>query len=196
MNNVFLRSLMIIFALLYILTAIFTIIVAFNFQVLTDTYYFLDRLDRNSFFIGAVIVSVILLLSAFIFLILGMKRGKDKKYVSRSTNNGEVRISFVTIKNLVTNVAGSFNVLKNIDVSILNDSENISIAIKSHVLPGVSIPDLIDQVQEKVKISVEESMGISVNDVKVYIEDIYQENHAKNSIASRYLNKWSNTKRR
>ncbi|HHV96667.1 MAG TPA: alkaline shock response membrane anchor protein AmaP [Clostridiaceae bacterium] len=189
MNNVIKRILMIIFAVFYLLTAVFTIIAAFDFQALERSYSFLNRLNRNSFFAGAVVVSVFFLLSALMFLVLGLKKDKNKKYVIRSTDNGEVRISFMAIQNLVINATYSFTELKNVDVSVSNADGGISILIKSQVLPGVSIPDLIKQVQEKVKIFIEESTGIAVNDVKVYIEDIYQENLTKNSIVSKYANK-------
>ncbi|NMB97295.1 MAG: alkaline shock response membrane anchor protein AmaP [Clostridiaceae bacterium] len=189
MNNIFTRSMMILLALLYIITAVFIMIIALNSQVLTNTYFFLENLDRSSFLVGAAIVSLILLLSALVFLILGIKPGKDKKYVSRTTNMGEVRISFVTMQNVVMNAAGSFGELKNIIVSILNDGENISVDVKSHIMPGVSIPDLSQQVQERVKLAIEESTGVTVNNVRVYIEGIYQENPARNSVEPRHFSR-------
>lgn len=189
MNNIFTRSLMILFALLFILIAAFTMITAFNFQSLINLFIFLRSLSSSSYLTIAVIVSLIFLLSALIFLSIGMKKSKDKKYVSRPTNMGEVQISFITIQNIAMNAASSFSELKNISVSILNDSGNIKVIIRSHIMPGVNIPALSEQVQEKVKISVEESTGVAVSSVKVYIQGIYQEDLPKNSIEARHLSR-------
>lgn len=141
--------------------------------------------DRISLFLADEVLSnasarVIMFLIAFIFFILsltfllsGFKSNKDKKAVSKHTNIGEIKISLNSIENIALNVLRRLGGIKDSKAHVIKQGDNVSIVTKVVVMPDISIPALSEDIQVKVKKSVEECAGIVVNDVKVVIENIF-----------------------
>mgnify|MGYP000963942358 FL=1 len=187
--NIATRCLLVLCAILFIFISSLTMIVALRTDVLTDIYYYLNDSIGGNYYptVAIIIVSLFFLLLAIMFLVLGLKTNKDKKYVSKHTNMGEVKISFVTIENIIMNAAGKFNEIRNINASLTRSNEDVSVIIKVAVLPDVCIPALSEQIQGEVKNAVEESTGIIVKDVKVCVQSIYSEALTKNNVGNKIL---------
>ena len=56
---------------------------------------------------------------------------------------------------------------------VTKQGDHVSVYIKTIVMPDVNIPALLEDIQLKVKKSVEETTGIAVNEVKASVENIY-----------------------
>lgn len=170
--NVLLRILLVIYAICFIIISILTTVAALNNEIITN---FLHNYILSDYAPTAilVIISLILLISGIIFLISALKTDKDRKVVSKYTNIGEVKISLNSIENIALNAAGKFSAIKDVRAFVSKVDDNVSITIKALVLPDTNIPIISNEIQETVKTAIEESSGIIVSDVGIFIENIY-----------------------
>ena len=138
-------------------------------------YSYLDEnvMANNNALIIMFVISLLLFISSFSFLISGIKSGKDKKAVSKHTNIGEIKISVNSIENIALNASKKINGVRDTRANVTKLGESVSVTIRVIVMPDVNIPTLSEDIQARVKRSVEESSGVAVNDVKVVVDSIY-----------------------
>jgi len=110
---------------------------------------------------------------SLMFLLSGVKSDKDKKYISKYNNVGETRISLNTIESIALAASRKLGGVKDNKAYVKKQGENVVIFIKTIVMPDINIPALLEDIQMKVKKSVEETTGIGVNEVKVSVENTY-----------------------
>ena len=173
--NIFLRILLVIYAVCFVFVAVLAMLVAINNDILGNIYYRLAASIASSYYSGIIIaiIALVLLISAISFFVVGLRTNRDKKAVSKYTNIGEVKISLNSIENIALNVAGKISSIRDVKAFVSKVDDNVSITIKASVLPDVNIPLISSELQESVKSAVEENSGIVVADVKVFIESIY-----------------------
>jgi len=119
------------------------------------------------------IVELIFFALSIVFLLSGVKSDKEKKFISKANNVGEIRISLNTIENIALAASKKLSGVKETKAYVSRVGEDVSIYIKSVVLSDIHIPTLSEELQNKVKKAVEETSGINVTDVKVSVENIY-----------------------
>ena len=175
MNNIFFRVLLTIYAFCLTLASLLVILIAFKPDIFSWLSYYISDVVLQS--PGT---KLAMLLTAFIFFILsltflfsGVKSDKDKKAVSKHTNIGEIKISLNSVENIALNASRRLNGVKDTKAYIYKRDGNVSIVIKAVVLADINIPVISEDIQVKVKKSVEESTGIKVDEVKVVVENIY-----------------------
>ena len=173
--NILLRILLVAYAIVFIFFSILGMLVAINPHLLNNIYSEVNAGITSNYSSNIIIalISVILLISAIIFLLFGLKANKDKKAITKYTTIGEVNISLSSIESIVLNEASKISSIRNLKASISKVNEGISITIRGDVLPDVNIPLLSSELQESVKNAVEANTGISVSDVNICIESIY-----------------------
>lgn len=110
------------------------------------------------------------------FLLSGVKSNKDKKAVSKHTNVGEIRISLNSIENIALNTVKKFQGIRDTKAKVYKLEDAVAVIVNAVVMPDVNIPAMSQDVQTRVKRSVEESAGIEVKEVKVLIDGIYTGN--------------------
>jgi uncharacterized alkaline shock family protein YloU len=119
------------------------------------------------------IIELIFFGLSLMFLLSGVKSDKDKKSISKYNNVGEVRISLNTIESIALAASRKLGGVKDNKAYVTKQGDNVVISIKTIVMPDINIPALLEDIQMKVKKSVEETTGIGVNEVKVSVENIY-----------------------
>jgi uncharacterized alkaline shock family protein YloU len=121
------------------------------------------------YFAGAV-----LLLIVVIRLLIGTFTGnKSKNFgIIRSTENGEVNISYETIKSLVIKTISSVKGVKESKVLIYPGDGSIKIMVKTYIISDVNIPQAVKEIQENVKAYIEAIAEVPVGEVKVSIIDV------------------------
>ena len=173
--NLFLRILLAIYAFcLAVFSAIVMIVIArpeiFNS---ISNYIITSVLYNSGASIAAFVIVFIFFVLSLAFLFSGIKSGKDKKAVSKYTSIGEIKISLNSIENIALAAAKRLNGVRDTKARVYKLDDSVSIAINIVVMPDISIPALSEEIQTRVKKSVEESSGITVNDVKVFVDSIY-----------------------
>lgn len=122
----------------------------------------------------AVFITALLFFAlSIMFLLSGVRRSKDKKAVSKQTDIGEIRISLNSIENIASNAARRSSGIKESKTLVRNSEEGVEIELRVVVMPDISIPVISEEVQGRVKKSVEDASGIAVKNVRVIVDSIY-----------------------
>jgi uncharacterized alkaline shock family protein YloU len=156
------------------LTCLLTIFIILPFGLVS--YDFSTRLVDGVFrdykwyyFIGAIIL---ILLNIKLLVALFFDDNVKRMGVIKYTSEGEINISFETIKSLVIKTASEAKGVKDIKVMIKPGKDNINILLKAQIMPDINIPQTIKIVQENVKSYIETIAEIPVGEVKVMITSI------------------------
>lgn len=98
---------------------------------------------------------------------------KKEKFIDFHTEDGKVEVSTKAIKDFIERVGKEFTAVKSIDSQLLHSKGNVDVAISVKVLSGNKIPELIQMLQQRVRESVRESLGIDgIGTITVKIAEI------------------------
>lgn len=173
--NIFLRILLTIYAFFMAMLSFLIMVVSFNPELFNRLSLYLanDILpNRDPAFIMFAIALMFFGIS-ITFLLSGFKSNRGKKAVSKLTNIGEIMISMGTLENIALGSSKRLSGVKETKANLVRTEEGVSVTIRAVVLPDVNIPALSEDIQVKVKKSIEESTGVMVKEVKVYVDNIY-----------------------
>lgn len=123
--------------------------------------------------VAVFIIALVFFALSITFLLSGVRSNKDKKAVSKHTNIGEIKISLNSIENIAINASKKSNGIRESKTVVKKTDEGVSIEVRIVVMPDLSIPVISEEVQGRVKKSVEDASGIPVKDVKVIVDSIY-----------------------
>ncbi|TYQ13371.1 UNVERIFIED_CONTAM: putative alkaline shock family protein YloU [Acetivibrio alkalicellulosi] len=173
--NIIFRTLLAFYAFCLTVISLILMIVTLNVDIFnkTSTYLVDNILENPSSTILLFIVELIFFGLSLMFLLSGVKSDKNKKAISKFNNTGEIKISLNTIENIALATARKLNGVRDTKAHVRKMGDNVSVHIKTIVMPDVNIPALLEDVQRKVKKSIEETSGIMVNDIKVSVDNIY-----------------------
>ena len=116
----------------------------------------------------------VLLLLALILLALGLrsKRSKESSAVLKGSEFGEVLISINALENMVLRVVQKTQGIKDVSRQVSYTPEGLVVKVIIRVMPDITMPDLIKDLQSKIKEYLEDISGIIVQEVKVVVENI------------------------
>ncbi len=164
------RIIAVFVALLFIGGALF--LVAVNF----DTIPGLAGMFELPAWAGENVVLAVgsgLLLIALILLILGLRPAKEpRNAVLKDSEYGEVSISITAVENMVLRVVQQIQGIKDVSRKVSVSPDGLIVKITISVMPDVSLPGVIDDLQAKTKEYLEEITGISVQEVKVLVANV------------------------
>lgn len=173
--NILFRVLLAFYAFCLTILSVISMIVTFRRDVLDKIYKYLADTVLASGYSSFIMlfISFIFFVLSITFLLSGFKSEKNKRSVSKLTSIGEIKISLNSIENIALSASRKTTGIKDTKARVIKINDSVSITVTAVVLPDINIPALSEDIQNKVKKSVEESSGISVNDVKVVIESIF-----------------------
>jgi uncharacterized alkaline shock family protein YloU len=119
------------------------------------------------------IIELIFLGLSMMFLLSGVKSDREKKAITRVNNAGVIRISLSSIESIVLNVTKKIGGIKETKAIINKHGENVSISVKVVLFSDINIPTLLEDVQFKVKKTVEELTNVKVLEVSTSVENVY-----------------------
>lgn len=167
------RIILAVLGFLGLLSGLFFIL--FTLGLFTDEIYlFAGRLagDFNYTLLGALlfVAGAVLLL----FSTQGRKKKENGSIVS-FTEIGEIRISFRAIENMVLNASRKVKGIREVNTRFHFTEQGLVIYLRVKVIPDVTVPGLVGELQTSVRDYVQEISGSSVAEVKVLVENIAQE---------------------
>ena len=123
----------------------------------------------------AVGAAIFLLFSIF-FLIYrsgGPRSEQEPETITHRMENGDVKITFATLEQLVERAAMRIRGVQNLQNRVRN-SENggLKIAIRFAIEADQDIPKMTAEMQQTVKKYIEETAGIPVEEVTVYVTEL------------------------
>jgi len=117
------------------------------------------------------VISGFLFLASLRFIYFGFKR-KPAQALVHDTGMGEVRISLVAVKSLVSRVASRTPGVREVKADVRTGDEGLVVSLELKVAVDVSLPELADKIQKAVSSYVHDIVGVNVEAVKVSVSDI------------------------
>lgn len=101
---------------------------------------------------------------------------KKEKFINFDSDDGSVGISTKAIKDFIERVGKEFAAVKHIDSQLIHNKGGVDIAISVKVVSGNKIPELTQVLQQRVRESVRESLGIEgIGNITVKVAEIVGE---------------------
>jgi len=114
-----------------------------------------------------------MLLIALVLLSLGLRPSrKPANAVLKGSEFGEVLIPISAVENMVLRVIQQTQGIKDLERKVAFTGDGLVIRVKIRVMPDISLPALIGDLQSKIKEYLEEITGVVVHEVKVMVENI------------------------
>lgn len=147
-----------------------------NLLFLTDFYEwneFVNLLNSNyNYYIVAItVVSVIIIFALFTILSL-LKTDNRYQHIVKYTSEGEITITYETIKSLAYKAASQVRGLKEIKIYVKPQDEKLNLLIRGFIMPDTNITQTVNDVQRIVKSQIETIAEIGVGEVKVIVDDV------------------------
>lgn len=115
---------------------------------------------------------VVLLLMGLRLLWVALNRRQSGKAVVHDYMLGQVRISIITIENLVQKAVQQIPGVKEVKPRVVQNSRGMALHIRAIVTPDISIPEVSREIQQRVQEYLLQTIGITVNDIRVIVDNI------------------------
>ncbi len=129
--------------------------------------------DLKVVFLGICTIYILVCLYKFASLF-----ERKEEYVKK-TENGVLKISNTTINSYVNDFLKKDKDIGKIKVSSGGSSRNFFVRVKLEILHQLNVADKINEVQDKVKENLNDSLGIEVKDVFINISNISAKENPK-----------------
>ena len=120
--------------------------------------------------IGYVVAGIDILFGLYLFTIPHKFTIRKKDFVTRQTENGELRIAVVAIKNLVKKCVDAHEEVTLNSMRIHNVRDGVTVDLSISLANNIIIPLVVSSLQKKVKQYLQTSSGIEVKEVRVAVE--------------------------
>lgn len=170
------RFLLFLFSLAILVAACVMLLAAFNVIPFDTTRQFIQQVYTDNVTAAATITSLILvvLISLRLFFI-SVRPGKDNAAsIDQRTDYGDIKISLDTVENLSLKAANRTRGVRDLKARVRVNTSGIEIELRTVVDGESSIPEMTEEIQRNVKDFVEETTGIPVAIVSVYVANIVQ----------------------
>ncbi len=126
--------------------------------------------------IGISVVLLLLALKSMFFDSYSKESDQSREGILLENDNGKLLVSRDTLENLATNVVKDFDSVENVISRVILDKDNnLIIFINLFVKPDAIIKDLSSNLQEKIKSTIKDSLGLEVKEVNIKIKNIAEE---------------------
>jgi uncharacterized alkaline shock family protein YloU len=138
-----------------------------------STYIKSNLLTNNVFQFIVFFGGLAILAVTVILLLSGTNDDTDKRTVSKKTEIGEIKVSLNSIESIALAATKRLSGIKEAKANVFKGVEGVTVIIKAIVLSDVNIPILSEDIQVKVKKTIEDTSGIRVIEVKVVVDNIF-----------------------
>lgn len=119
----------------------------------------------------SVFVGLLMLIGLRLFWV-SLTRRQSGKAVVHDYMLGQVRISLQAIENLVKKVVYQVHGVKDVKPRVVQTPGGMGLHIRAVVAPDISIPEVSREIQQRVQEYISQTTGITVNDIKIIVENI------------------------
>ena len=168
--SIFDRVILTIYTLVIALLSL--IIIAFSFKLVSIQKFWTGFVLLYGRW-EAGILGFVLLIFSIRFLLSGIKSQKHNETIIRTNEVGSVKISLVAIENLVRKVIEDIEKIKDTNVKIQMENDDVVIVLKLVITSDVVIPELSSELQNTVREYIETHTGITVKEVCISIDNIF-----------------------
>lgn len=126
-----------------------------------------DSILKKAVLIGSFVI--LLLLAVYCFSVLFRHKKKNTRFLSQTTEGGELDISLEALSNLVNKCIEQHPEVQPEKIILDNEKNSLSVRIIGNVAGGISIPLTVSQLQKQIKQYVTACSGVEVKEVKVTV---------------------------
>lgn len=142
-----------------------------------------ELLDAATLQITIIVVAVVLFLLSIRFFYIAIHRDRSQvPSIDQRTEYGDIQISVETIENLCLKAASRVKGVKDLKARIHVSEAGLEIMIRAVVDGDASIPNMTSDVQKQVHDYLQETTGIPVANVAVYIANVAQSSAIKSRV--------------
>ena len=128
-----------------------------------------DALRRPFVATGA---GTVLILSVLLRWLGGCRRPKET-FIDYQSDDGSVGISTKAIQDFIERVGQEFAAVKSIESRLVNGKNGLDIAVGVRLLSGNKIPELSQVLQQRIRESVRESLGLDeIGKITIQVKEI------------------------
>ncbi|MDF7807569.1 alkaline shock response membrane anchor protein AmaP [Pontiellaceae bacterium B12219] len=125
--------------------------------------------------VGAAL-GVVMILSILLQWFGGIGKKRKKKFIDFQSDDGNVGISIKAIQDFIERVGKEFAAVKSIESELIEQKGTLDIAISVKVVSGNKIPELSAVLQQRIRESVRESLGLDqIRNITIKISEIVGE---------------------
>ncbi|GIO30742.1 MULTISPECIES: alkaline shock response membrane anchor protein AmaP [Paenibacillus] len=142
-----------------------------------------EYLDAATLQITLLIIAAVLFLLSVRFFYISIRRDRSQiPSIDQRTEYGDIQISVETIENLCLKAAARIRGAKDLKARIRVTEAGLEIMIRAVVEGDVSIPSMTTDIQKQVHDYLQETTGIPVSNVAVYIANVAQSTTVKSRV--------------
>lgn len=117
-------------------------------------------------------VGAVLILSVILRWVGGCRRPRET-YIDFQSDDGSVGISTKAIQDFIERVGKEFAAIKSIDSQLVKGKNGLDIAVGVRLLSGNKIPELSQVLQQRIRESVRESLGLEeIGKITIQVKEI------------------------
>ena len=118
----------------------------------------------------------LLMVSSVIFRLVNHFNSTSDKFVDFDSGDGSVGISTKAMKDYIDRVAYEFAAVKNVNTKVISNRNGVNFLLKVKIIAGSNIPELSQMMQQRIRESVNDSLGIeNIDSVAIKIQEILDE---------------------
>lgn len=130
-----------------------------------------EKIKNSPFLIS--VVGLVLILSVLLRLCAAGKKKDKHAFINFHSEDGSVGISTKAICDFIERVGKEFTAIKSIDSKLIKAKESVDIALDVKVISGNKIPELSHVLQQRVRESVRESLGLEeIRNITINVQEI------------------------
>ena len=163
----FLLGLVLIFVAVGIITVVFGLVPVLVVQEWITSFYLFFQVNILFRILGVLIIAAFVVVAFLLFRFLLPRREESVIY---ATGEGEIKISFESIKALAQEALKGFGEILSVEPRVEKMGGNLILNLFLAVKPDTSIPDFSLAVKNKVRERIERQTGIALSDVRLSID--------------------------
>lgn len=152
---------------------------------LLSTYALNENIVSEKIFNPITITGLVLLiLSLKTTVFLSLFKVRDRAPISVKGKNGEVQIAQDTIINTARTVALSYDNIKDVQAKMAKKRNGVVIYCVAQVYVDTNIRELVEAVQDDIKKTIFDNIGVTVIDVNIKIKNIFATKKKEETVVS------------
>ncbi len=121
----------------------------------------------------SVAIGLFLILSVVLRIASGRKAREKDRFIDFEADGGSVGISTKAIRDFIEQIGKEFSAVRSIESKLVQDKNALDIGINVKVAAGNKIPELSRMLQQRVRESVRESLGLEeIRNITIKVQEI------------------------
>lgn len=128
------------------------------------------------------LVAAVFFLVSIRLLLAGLRSRRGKNAIIHHNEMGDVHISIGAVENLVEKAARHVRGVRGIKVAAEHTAGGLKLRLKAIISPESNVPTVTAEIQKRVNEYIQNTVGIELTDMHVYVENISNDFKSKHRV--------------